>query len=290
MHNFWQDVRYGARSIGKNPGFAILAILALALGIGANTAIFSVLNGVLLRPLGYADPSRLVVILHEGKFPVSPAAYLAWRKQSSSFEQLAAAQLWGATLTGSDHAEKLAGMQVSANLFEALGVPPARGRTFDASEDQPAPKHVGVLSYQLWQRRFASDPGIVGQQIVLNGDSYAVTGVMPQSFRFAPFWATSTEIWTPLVLDKRLHDRGGRSLRIFARLRSGVALKHAQSEIDVICLRLAEQYPDTDTNMSAQVVPLQEKVVANIRPTLLVLLGTVRFVLLIACSTRANLM
>jgi predicted permease len=290
MQNFWQDLRHGARSIAKNPGFALLAILALALGIGANTAIFSVVNSVLLRPLGYADPSRLVVILHEGKFPASPADYLDWRKQSRSFEQLAAAQLWGATLTGIEHAEELAGMQVSANLFDTLGVPAVRGRTFDASEDQPASKHVAVLSYQLWQRRFGGDPGIIGRQIALNGEKYTVTGVMPESFRFAPFWATNTEIWTPLVLDKRLHDRGGRSLRIFARLRTGVALKQAQSEIDVICHRLAEQYPETNTNMTAQVVPLQEKVVANIRPTLLVLLGTVGFVLLIACTNVANLM
>src|SRR5260370_42608373 len=141
MHNFWQDLRYGARSIGKNPGFAILAILALALGIGANTAIFSVVNSVLLRPLGYADPGRLVVILHEGKFPVSPADYLDWRKHSSSFEQLAAAQLCGATLTGSEHAEELAGMQVSVNLFDTLRVPPVRVRTFEAPDDQPASEH-----------------------------------------------------------------------------------------------------------------------------------------------------
>jgi putative ABC transport system permease protein len=290
MQNFWQDFRYGARSIAKNPGFAILAILALALGIGANTAIFSVVNSVLLRPLSYADPSRLVVILHEGKLPASPADYLDWRKQSRSFDQIAAAQSGGATLTGGERAEQLTGMQVSANLFDTLGVPALRGRTFDASEDQPASKHVAVLSYPLWQRRFGGDPGIVGRDIVLNGESYTVTGVMPESFRFAPFWATNVEIWTPLVLDKRLHDRGGRSLRIFARLRNGVSVKQAQSEIDVICRRLAEQYPDTNINMTAQVVPLQEKVVANIRPTLLVLLGTVGFVLLIACSNVANLM
>ncbi len=290
MQNFFQDLRYGARSISRNPGFAILAILALALGIGANTAIFSVVNSVLLRPLAYADPSRLVVILHEGKLPVSPADYLDWRKQSRSFEQIAAAQSGGATLTGGDRAEQLTGMQVSANLFDTLGVPALRGRTFDASEDQPASKHVVVLSYPLWQRRFGGDPGIVGRDIVLNGESYTVTGVMPESFRFAPFWATNVEIWTPLVLDKRLHDRGGRSLRIFARRRNGVPLQQSQSEIDVICRRLAEQYPDTNTNMTAQVVPLQEKVVANIRPTLFVLLGTVGFVLLIACSNVANLM
>jgi predicted permease len=289
MHNFIQDLRYSARSIARSPGFAILAIVALALGIGANTAIFSVVNGVLLRPLAYADPGRLVVILHEGKFPVSPADYLDWRKQSRSFEQIAAAQVWGATLTGVERAEQLAGMQVSANLFDTLGVPALRGRTFDASDDQPSSRHVAVLSYQLWQRRFGGD-AIVGREIVLNGESYTVTGVMPESFRFAPFWATNVEIWTPLVLDKRLHDRDGRSLRIFARLRSGVPLKQAQSEIDVICRRLAEQYPETNTNVTAQVVPLQEEVVANIRPTLFVLLGTVGFVLLIACSNVANLM
>lgn len=290
MQNFWQDFRYGARSIGKNPGFAILAILALALGIGANTAIFSVVNSVLLRPLAYADPSRLVVILHEGKFPASPADYLDWRKQSRSFDQVAAAQAGAATLTGREQAEELAGMQVSANLFDTLGVPAFRGRTFAASDDQPGSRNVAVLSYALWQRRFGGDSGIVGRQIVLNGDSYTVTGIMPESFHFAPFWVTNTEIWTPLVLDTRLHDRGGRSLRIFARLRSGVALKQAQSEMDVICRRLAEQYPQTNTNITAQVLPLQEKVVANIRPTLLVLLGTVGFVLLIACSNVANLM
>jgi len=290
MQNFLQDLRYGARSLSRNPGFAILAILALALGIGANTAIFSVVNSVLLRPLAYADPSRLVVILHEGKLPVSPADYLDWRKQSRSFEQIAAAQSGGATLTGDDRAEQVTGMQVSANLFETLGVPALRGRTFDAFEDQPASKHVVVLSYPLWRRRFGSDAGIVGRYIVLKGESYTVTGVMPESFRFAPFWATNVELWTPLVLDQRVHDRGGRSLRIFARLRNGVPLRQAQSEIDVICRRLAEQYPDTNTSMTAQVVPLQEKVVANIRPTLFVLLGTVGFVLLIACSNVANLM
>src|SRR5258708_3541941 len=171
MHNFWQDLRYGARSITRNPGFAVLAILALALGIGANTAIFSVVNSVLLRPLAYADPSRLVVILHEGKLPVSPADYLDWRKQSRSFEQVAAAQSGGATLTSGDRAEQLTGMQVSANLFDTLGVPALRGRTFDATEDQPASKHVVVLSYPLWQRRFGGDPGIVGRDIVLNGES-----------------------------------------------------------------------------------------------------------------------
>jgi putative ABC transport system permease protein len=290
MHALWQDVRYCVRSLSKSPGFAVLAILALALGIGANTAIFSVVNGVLLRPLAYGDPDRLVVILHEGEFPVSPDDYLDWRKQSRSFEQMGAAQTWSAALTGRDNAEELPGMQVSANLFSVLGVPAVRGRTFEAGEDQRGREHVAVLSYQLWQRRFGGDPAIVGQQVSLNGESYTVTGVMPRSFRFAPFWATNVEVFVPLLLDKRLNDRGGRSLRIFARLKKGVALAQAQSEIDVICRRLAEQYPITNINMTAQAVPLQQKVVANIRPTLLVLLGTVGFVLLIACTNVANLM
>ncbi len=286
----WQEFRYCIRSLGKSPGFAVLAVLALALGIGANTAIFSVVNGVLLRPLAYGDPSRLVVILHAGQFPASPADYLDWRKQARSFEQMGAAQVWSATLTGRNNAEELAGMQVSPNLFSLLGVPPFRGRTFEAGEDQPAHGHVAVLSYQLWQRRFGGDPATVGAQLTLNGESYTVAGVMPEPFRFAPFWATNTEVWVPLLLDKRLNDRGGRSLRIFARLKQGVPLQQAQSEIDVICRRLAELYPATNSNLTAQVVPLQEKVVSNIRPTLLVLLGTVGFVLLIACSNVSNLM
>ena len=233
---------------------------------------------------------RLVTILHFGQDPVSPDDYLDWRKQSRSFEQMGAAQVWSAALTGRDNAEVLPGMQVSPNIFSVLGVPAFRGRTFETGDDQPGQGHVAVLSYQLWQRRFGGDPKIVGQQISLNGESYTVNGIMPESFHFAPFWATNVEMWVPLLLDKRLNDRGGRSLRIFARLLDGVPLAQAQADIDVICRRLAQQYPATNTDMTAQVIPLQEKVVANIRPTLLVLLGTVGFVLLIACSNVANLM
>ena len=290
MQTLWQDLRYSVRSLAKSPGFALLAVLALALGIGANTAIFSVVNGILLRPMAYGDPGRLVTILHFGEDPVSPDDYLDWRKQSRSFIAMGAVQAWSAALTGRDNAEELPGMQVSPNLFSVLGVPPLRGGTFETGDDQPSRGHRAVLSYALWQRRFGADPKIVGQQIKLNGESYTVNGVMPESFHFAPFWATNAEVWVPLQLDKRLNDRGGRSLRVFARLRDGVPLQQAQADIDVICRRLAQQYPATNTDMTAQVIPLQEKVVANIRPTLLVLLGTVGFVLLIACSNVANLM
>jgi putative ABC transport system permease protein len=290
MQVLWQEIRHCLRSLGKSPGFTILAILVLALGIGANTAIFSVVNGVLLRPLAYGDPDRLVTILHFGQDPVSPDDYLDWRKQSRSFQQMGAAQVWSAPLTGSENAEVLSGMQVSPNIFSVLGVPAFRGRTFEAGDDQPGHGHVAVLSHRLWQRRFGGDPKIIGQQVILNGESYTVNGIMPESFHFAPFWATNADVWVPLLLDKRLNDRGGRSLRIFARLRDGVPLEQAQADIDVICRRLEAEYPATNAGMTAQVVPLQEKVVSNIRPTLLVLLGTVGFVLLIACSNVANLM
>jgi predicted permease len=290
MQVLWQEIRHCLRSLRKSPGFAILAILALALGIGANTAIFSVVNGVLLRPLAYGHPDRLVVILHDGQWPVSPDDYLDWRGQSRSFQQMGAAQVWNAPLTGRDHAEVLSGMEVSPNIFSLLGVPAWRGRTFAAGDDQPGHGHVAVLSYQLWQRRFGGDPKIIGQQVTLNGESYTVNGVMPESFHFAPFWATNADVWVPLLLDQRLNNRGSRSLRIFARLRHGVPLVQAQADIDVICRRLAAEYPATNEGMTATVLPLQEKVVSNIRPTLLVLLGTVGFVLLIACSNVANLM
>ena len=189
--------------------------------------------------LAYGDPDRLVTILHFGQDPVSPDDYLDWRKQSRSFEQMGAAQVWSGALTGRDNAEELSGMQVSPNIFSVLGVPALRGRTFEAGDDQPGHGHVAVLSYQLWQRRFGGDPKIIGQQVNLNGESYTVNGVMPESFHFAPFWATNVEVWVPLLLDKRLNDRGGRSLRIFARLRDGVPLAQAQADIDVICRRLA---------------------------------------------------
>jgi len=277
------------RVLVKSPGFAFATVAVLALGIGVNTAIFSVVHSVLLKPLPYRDPGRLVVALHEGRYPVSPADFLDYRGQVRAFDQLAAAQAWGGSLVGVDKAEEIPGLQVSANLFITLGVPPLLGRTFAAGEDQPGAPPVLVIGYGLWQRHFGGDPGIVGQTIRVTDRPYTVVGVMPPQFQFAPFWQTEAQMWTPLVLGDRITDRAGSSLRLFARLRAGVSMAQAQAQMDTVARRLAVAYPNTNTNLGIEVVPLREKVVGAVRPTLLLLLGTVLFVLVIACADTTNL-
>jgi predicted permease len=277
------------RVLVKSPGFAFAAILVLALGIGANTAIFSVVYAVLLKPLPYRDPGRLVVALHEGRYPVSPADFLDYQEQVHAFANLAAAQAWGGSLAGPDKAEEIPGLQVSANLFATLGVAPLAGRTFVSGEDQPGAPRVLVIGYGLWQRRFGGDPGVVGQTIQLTDQDYTIVGVMPPQFQFAPFWQTQAQMWTPLVLGARAADRTGSSLRLFARLAPGVSLAQARAQIDTVGRRLALAYPKTNTNLDMEVVPLQEKVVGAVRPTLLLLLSTAMFVLAIACADIANL-
>ena len=272
----------------RTPGFTVVAVMALALGIGANTAIFSVVNAVLLRPLPYEDPGRLVVILHQGDNPVAVANYADWRDQQHSFERMAAADFWTPNLTGVNPPEHLWAMKVTAEMFPVLGVEPLMGRTFLANEDQPGHELEIVLSYRLWQRRFAGDRNIIGRSITLDGHAYTVIGVMPPEFKFAPFWATKAELWAPNVLAQRLQNRGGNSLRIFARLRPGVSLAQARSDMATITARLEQQYPGT--NRDVRVLPLKEKVVGDIQPALLVLLGAVGFVLLIACANVAHML
>ena len=290
LRQFGQDLRYGLRTMRRSPGFAAVAVLTLALGIGANTAIFSVVNAVLLRPLPYRDPARLVTVLHDGWKPVAPANFLDWREQSSSFESIAAAQLWSLTMTGRDRPEQLELLQTSAEMFHVLGVEAALGRTFAAGEDRPGREHVVVLSHGFWQRRFGAARDVVGQQVTLDGEPYTIVGVMPPGFQFAPFWATHAEAWVPLNLGRRLNDRRGQSLRVFARLKQGVTLGQAQAEMEAISRRLAEQHPRENEGLTVSVDPLHEKVVGKSRPALLVILGAVGFVLLIACANVANLM
>jgi hypothetical protein len=186
----FQDLRYGARNLLRTPGFTAVAVVALALGIGANTAIFGVVNAVLLRPLAYRDADRLVTILHDGAAPVAAANYIDWRGQNRSFEAVAAAEYWSPNLTHSNPPEHLIGLRLTQNLLPMLGVEPMLGRWFAAGEDQVGSDREVILSYRLWQRRFGGERGAVGESVTLNGESYTVVGVMPAEFKFAPFWAT----------------------------------------------------------------------------------------------------
>jgi len=283
------DLRLAVRSLRHAPAFALAAILTFAIGTGATSAVFTVLHGVLLKPLPYADPEQLVVLLHEGQFPVSPADFLDYRRDTRSYERVSAAQAWSATLATGGPAERLPGLQVSPDLFTTLGVPAALGRTFLPDEDQTSRDHVVVVSDRLWRERFGSDPGVVGRTITLDGEAYTVVGVMPPSFRFAPFWATTATLWRPLSLAERTTDRNGRSLRVFARLKPSVSREQAQAEASAIAGRLATAYPESNAQLGIEVVPLREKVVSGVRPTLWLLSATVALVLLVACVNVASL-
>ena len=280
-----QDVRYGARLLRRSPAFSAVAILTLALGIGANTAILSVVEAILLKPLAYADPERLVVLLHRGYNPVAPANFFDWKAQTRSFESMGAAELWSANLTGGNDPEKLSGLRMTAEILPMLGVSPRLGRFFGGSETRD---HVVLLSHGLWQRRFGGDPAILGRALTLNGEPYTVIGVMPPRFEFPPFWATEAEMWAPLDLSASASSREGQSLRVFARRRRDVSLAASRRDVAAVTGALERQFPGT--NRDVRVVALQEKVVGDVRPALLVLLGAVGLVLLIACANVANML
>jgi putative ABC transport system permease protein len=290
----WKDLRYGARMLVKNPGFTVVAVITLALGIGANTAIFSVVNAVLLRPLDYEDPDRLVIILENNwqkgwtRFTVAPGNFAEWREQNQVFEQMAAFTGSSFTLVGEGDPEQLQGTRVSANLFALLGVKPALGRDFLPEEDRPGGERVVIVSHGLWQRRFGADPGLVGKPLTLNGHSYTVVGVMPAGFRFPN---SRTELWVPVAFSAAdLGNRGGHYLTVSARLKPGVTLEQAQTEMNAIAARLQEQFPQTNAAWGARVALLVEEVVGDVRPSLLALVCAVAFVLLIACANVANLL
>lgn len=287
MNSILQDIRLSLRQLLRNPGFAAVAVITLALGIGANTAIFSVVNAVLLRPLPYKDDGRLVVVLHNGRNPVAPANFADWQGQNHSFVSMGAAESWSPNLTSTSNPENLLGLRITSEILPMLGVQPLLGRMFLPEEQQSGKDLEVVLSYSLWQNHFGGDSGVLGHTVSLNGHSYTIIGVMPKGFQFAPFWVTKATIWAPLALGDRLASRGGNSLRVFARLKDGVTLQQAQAEMAGITARLEQQYPGTNRNV--QVVSLREKVVGNIRPALLVLLGAVGFVLLIGCANVAHM-
>jgi putative ABC transport system permease protein len=283
-----RSLRFSVRQLRKSPGFTFVALATIAIGIGANTALFSVINAVLLRPLPYQDSGRLVTILHDGDGPVAPANFLDWQKEADAFESMGAAEAWTPNLSGTDQAESVIGMRVSHELLPMLGVRPILGRWFLAEEDERGREQEVVLSYKLWMRRFGGDPKIVGEPVTLQGEKYTVVGVMPQGFRFAPFWNTQAEIWAPLALGNRITSREGQSLRIFARLKPQSSLPAAQIQMATITQRLEQQFPGTNRNVTVQL--LKDKAVGEVRPALLVLMAAVGFVLLIACVNVAHML
>src|SRR5262249_16367254 len=284
-----QDLRYGARMLVKNPGFTFVAILTLMLGIGANTAIFSVVNAVLLQPLPYRNAAELVTIYNtaggETRWPFSPVQYLDALNHNTVFTDIAALSKkgWPGNLTESGDAERLQGYQVSANLFSTLGIVPVQGRAFVPEDDRPGSGNVVVLSYELWQRRFGGDPQIIGQPLTLNGAPFTVVGVMPADFRYL----AKADLWAPLAFtaeDER--DRGG-YLEIIARQRPGISLETTRAEVDRIS---REFFNKPESPAHAYAAAPQELLTKRLRRPLVLLFVAVGFVLLIACANLANLL
>jgi putative ABC transport system permease protein len=284
-------IQHAIRSLMKSPGFALASIAALALGIGANTAIFSLVNAVLLRPLPYKDPSELVMLWQQpptgGMNDMSAADFQDWRDRNHSFAQMAAITGAAFNLTTGDRPEKVSGLQVSSSFFSALGVMPALGRTFLPKEETSGADHVVMLSDGLWTRRFGRDIGVVGRQISIDRQNYTVVGVMPPGFQFdGPDYA----LWTPLVLDPNRANRNFYFLQAVARLKPGVTVEQARTDLDTISRQLALEYPKSNQNWGAGITLLRDHVIGNARTAILILLGAVAFVLLIACSNVANLL
>jgi putative ABC transport system permease protein len=295
IESLWQDVRCGLRMLGKNAGFAVVAILTLALGIGANTAIFSVIHAVLLNPLPYNDPDRIVLVVESNpsrgfpQFAVSPPNYVDWKKESTAFENMASIARGDFNYTGGAEPERLSGARVSASFFAVMGATPAIGRTFLPEDDVLGKASVVVLSYGLWARHFGNDPQVVGKSLTLDGQSYRVVGVMQNGFQFP----RGVDLWLPSEFDADALSPGARGahyLRVMARLKPDVSIDKAQAEMVGISKRLEQQYPRTNTGWSSKLLSLNEATVGNIRPTLLVLFGAVGFLLLIACANVANLL
>jgi putative ABC transport system permease protein len=284
------DLRHGARGLRRSPGFTIAALLTLSLGIGANTAIFSVVNAVLLRPLPFSDPDRLMRVF--GTTPQNPHAWTSplnfadLAAQQKSFAGLAALSEARATLAGVDEAEQIEGWSVSANFFTLLGVRPVLGRSFTSGEDQPGGECVLVLSHALWQRRFGGQPGAIGRAVALNDARCTVVGVASAVFDFP----LGTAFWKPLQLDPGAESRGSNHLTLIARLAPNATRSRAQADLDRIALGLARAYPDPNAGRGFAVTPLREQIVSEVRPALLVLAGAVGLVLLIACGNVANLL
>ncbi len=291
------DFKYALRMLIKAPAFTVIAVLTLALGIGANSAIFSVVETVLLRPLSFPQPDQLVMIwgntvkepnLREtDSFP----DFFDYRAQSQSFAAMAAYSGAGTVLTGAGEAQELDGVAVDGDFFDVLGVKPILGRGFTVEESKVGAPNVVVIGHGLWQRAFASNPKVVGQEVMLAGRPYTVLGVMPAGWNF-PVGAEQSEFIMPLepLVASQVPQRGSHFLKLIGRLKPGVTARQAQAEMEPIAARLRQQYPDTNLDRGVRVIPLLADVVGNVRPALLILLGAVALVLLIACANVANLL
>ncbi len=300
MSLLWQDVRYGARGLMKSPGFTVVAALTLALGIGANTAVFSVVNAVLLRSLPYGQADRLVAVWAHDSKEQDDHSYFSipavgdFREQNRSFESLTGfSPRWSFNLKGKGEPERIYGFFASANFLETVGISPLRGRSFAAEDDRAGAPLTAIVSYGLWQRRFGGDPNLVGKAIKLDDGPVTVIGILPADFQFLDGTGRgeAVDIWMPLQLNPMVpRGRRVRLVSMIGRLRPGVPREQAQVEFTGIAAQLALQYSDTEANIGANLVPLQEEVVGKARPLLLVLAGAVGLVLLIACANVANLL
>jgi putative ABC transport system permease protein len=293
-----QDLRYGIRTFLKNPGFTAIAVITLALGIGANTTAFSLIHAVLIQPLPYRDAGRVLFAMgwdaqrDQMRFQVSAADFQDWRAQCSSFEQAAGYRYWDVNITGNGEPERVQGYNVTANLFQLLGVEPLLGRTFQPEEDKPGAAKVAVLSHGLWRRRFGAAPNMIGRTVTLNDESYTIIGVMPPKFEF-PQLNFKGDLWAPFNHDAarlRADQNANFSMVAVARLRSDRTLAQAQAEMNGIYRRLAEQYPETNASAGIRLTPMQDMIVRGVRGPLLALLAAALFILLIACANVANLL
>ena len=292
LEDLSQDLRYALRGLRKHPSFTVVAVLTLALGIGANTAIFTVINAVLLKPLPYDRPEQLVVVIEtvsDRPFGVSFQNFVDWRNQNTVFENITAVRPRESfNLTGAGESERLQGRLVSANFLSTLGIKPIRGRDFLAEDDQPSATPVAIISHALWQRRFGADESITGKPLTLNGQQFIVIGITPPNFIFG----ADADISVPIGLSAERFKLRGKDpgISTFARLKQNASIESANAELNTIAARLEQQYPDTNTGRRVRIESLRESVVGDVRPTLLTLLGAVGFVLLIACANVANLL
>src|SRR4051794_8090680 len=300
MDALFQDIKYAIRLCLRTPGFTAVAVIALALGIGANTAIFTLVNAALLEPLPFRDPGRLVALWETNPRRngrpnvIGPANVIRWKERADVFERIAPFYDYRANLTGSGEPEELVAMDVTPDFFPTLGVSPLVGRTFAADEGPDGNDRVTVLGYALWQRRFAGDPAIVGRTIQINGRPITVIGVMPADMRLfvkrGSLVAKPADLWRPFAFTAAQREPRGRYMSAIARLKPGVPIDAAQAQLRTIASGLSVEFPAFDTGWSTLVVPLHRELSGDIRPALLVLSGAVGFVLLIACANVANLL